>query len=80
MPKDGNDSDSLGEVHPALCEAHLTNVDENRIRAECFIPKYIKIRFNMEKSGVVVHSATYEVCLYEAMFKAHFQLPFIPIV
>jgi hypothetical protein len=43
MPKDGNDSDGLGEAHPALWEAHLTNADEGQIRIECFIPKYIKI-------------------------------------
>jgi hypothetical protein len=80
MPKDGNDSDGLGDAHPDLWEAHLTNIDEGQIRAECFVPKFIKIRFDMEKSGVVVHSNTHEICLYEAMFKAGFRLPFIPIV
>jgi hypothetical protein len=80
MAKDGNDSDGLGDAHPALWEAHLTNVDEGQIRAECFIPKFIKIRFDMAKSGVVVRSNTHEICLYEAMFKAGFRLPFIPIV
>jgi hypothetical protein len=80
MPKDGNDSNGLGEVHPALWEAHLTNADESWIRAECFIPSYIKIQFDREKSGTMVRSDTHEVCLYEAMFKAGFRLPFIPIV
>jgi hypothetical protein len=33
MPQDGDDdSDSLGESHLALWEAHLTKVDEHRIR------------------------------------------------
>jgi hypothetical protein len=80
MPKDGNNSDGLGEVHPALWEAQLTNVDESQIRKECFISSYIKIQFDREKSGAVVCSDTHEVCLYEAMFKAGFRLPFIPIV
>jgi hypothetical protein len=34
----------------------------------------------MEKSSVVVRSDTHEVCLYEAMFRAGFRLPFISIV
>jgi hypothetical protein len=80
MPKDGNDSDGLGEVHPTLWEVHLTNADQNWIRVECFIPNFIKIRFDMEKSGAVVRLGTHVVCLYEVMFKAGFRLPFIPIV
>jgi hypothetical protein len=80
MTKDGNESDGLGETHPALWMSHLTNADAGRIRTECFIPSFIRIRFDRENSGVVVRSNSHEVCLYEAMFKAGFRLPFIPIV
>jgi hypothetical protein len=80
MTKDGNDSDGLGDAYPTLWESHLTNADEGWIRTKCFIPNFIKIWFDMEKSGVVVRSDTHEVCLYEAMFKAGFQLPFILVV
>ena len=43
MPKDGNDSDGLGDAHPALWESKLSRAEERRIRSECFIPKFIKI-------------------------------------
>ena len=65
MPKDGDDSDGLGK-------AYLTNADESQIRTECFIPSYIKIQFDREKSGSMVCSDTHKVCLYKAMFKAKF--------
>ena len=70
MPKDGNDSDGLGEgeAHPTLWEAHLSKVDECRIQVECSILKYIKIHFDEEKRGALVRSDSHEVCLYETMF------------
>jgi hypothetical protein len=80
MTKDGNDSDDLGETHPSLWVSHLTNANEGRIRAECYIPNFIRIRFDTERSGAMAHSNTHKVCLYEAMFKAGFQLLFIPLV
>jgi hypothetical protein len=70
MTKYGNDSDGLGDAHPALWEAKLTKADEHRIRSECFIPKFVKIRFDEAKSGAVVRSDSHEVCLYKTMFKA----------
>jgi hypothetical protein len=80
MTKDGNDSDWLGDAHPALWEAKLTKADERRIKLECFIPKFVKIRFDEVKSGVVVHLDCHEVYLYKTMFKVGFQLPFLPVV
>jgi hypothetical protein len=49
MPKDGNDFDGLGVAHHALWEAKLTKADKRRIKSECSILKYIKIRFDEEK-------------------------------
>ena len=80
MPKDGNDSDGLGEAHPALWESKLFRAEKRRIKSECFISKFIKIRFDEEKSGVVVCSNCHEVCVYETMFRAGFRLPFLPVV
>ena len=80
MPNDGHDSDGLGDAHPTLWEAKLTRVDERQIRSEGFILRFIKIRFDEEKSGAVVRSDCHEVCLYETMFKAGFRLPFLPMV
>ena len=80
MTKDGNDSDGLGDSHPTLWESKLSAADEAWIRVECYIPRYMKIRFDTEKSGAVVRTDTHEVCLYETMFKAGFRLPFIPVV
>jgi hypothetical protein len=80
MTKDGNDSDGLGDAHPALWDAKLTKADEPRIRLECFIPKFVKIRFDTEKKGVVVRSNYHEVCVYKTMFRATFRLPFLPMV
>jgi hypothetical protein len=80
MTKDGNESDGLGETHPALWTSHLTNADAGRIMTECFIPNFIRIRFDRETLGAVARSDSHEVCLYEAMFKAGFRLPFISIV
>jgi hypothetical protein len=80
MAKDDNESDGLGETHPALWTSHLTNVDAGHIRTECFIPNFIKIRFDRENLGAMARSNSHEVCLYEAMFKAGFRLHFIPIV
>ena len=80
MPKDGHDFDGLGNAHPALWESKISRADERRIRSECFILRFIKIRFDEEKSGVVVHSDCHEICLYETMFRASFRLLFLPIV
>jgi hypothetical protein len=80
MTKDGNDSDGLGETHPAFWASHLFAADERRIRRECFIPSFIKIRFDENKSGAVARSDVHEVCVYEHMFKAGLRLPFIPII
>jgi hypothetical protein len=80
MTKDGNDSDGLGDTHPALWEAKLSKVDERWIRTECYIPRFIKIWFNEEKKGAIVCSNYHEVCVYEAMFWAGFRLPFLPMV
>ena len=80
MPKDGNDFDGLGEAHPTLWESKLSRVEEHRIRSECFVPKFIKLRFDEEKSGAVVRSDCHEVCVYETMFRAGFRLHFLPVV
>jgi hypothetical protein len=80
MTKDGNDSDGLGETHPAFWASHLSAADERRIRKECFIPSFIKIHFDENKSGVVARSDVHEVCVYEHMFKAGLRLPFILII
>jgi hypothetical protein len=80
MTKDGNDSNGLDDAHPALWEAKLTKVDKRQIRSECAILKYIKIRFDENKSGAVVCSDCHEACLYEAMFKTSFRLSFLPVI
>jgi hypothetical protein len=79
MTKDGHDSDGLGETHPAFWASHLSAADERRIRKECFIPRFIKLRFDENQSGAVARSDTHEACVYEHMFKAGLRLPFIPI-
>ena len=80
MTKDAYDSEGLGDSHPALWESKLTIADEGWIKAECYIPRYMKIHFDSEKLGAVFRSNSHEVCLYETMFKAGFRLPFIPVV
>jgi hypothetical protein len=80
MTKDGNDSDGLGDAHHALWEAKLSKADEHRIKTECYIPRFVKIRFDEERKGAIVHSDYHEVCVYEAMFRASFQLLFLPMV
>jgi hypothetical protein len=80
MTKDGNDSDGLEDTHPAFWVSQVSTADERRIKRECFIPSFIKIRFNDTNSGVVARSDTHEVCVYETMFRAGFRLPFIRIV
>ena len=72
MTKDGNDSNRLGNSHPALWESKLTAANKGRIKGECYILCYMKIRFDSEKSGTVVRSDSHEVCLYKTMFKAGF--------
>jgi hypothetical protein len=79
MTKDGNDSDGLGEVHPAFWASHLSASDERCIRKECHNPSFIKIRFD-GKFGAVARSDIHEVCVYEHMFRAGLRLPFIPII
>jgi hypothetical protein len=54
MTKDSNDSNGLGDAHPALWEAKLSPTDERRVRTECFISIFVKIRFDEKKSGAVV--------------------------
>jgi hypothetical protein len=80
MTKDGNDSDGLGDAHPAFWVPHLSTADERRVRKECFIPRFIKLRFDENNSGAVARSDTHEVCVYETMFKAGLRLPFIRII
>jgi hypothetical protein len=80
MTKDGHDSDGLGETHPAFWASHLSAADERRIRKECFISSFIKLRFDENNSGAVARSDAHEVCVYEHMFKAGLRLPFIPII
>jgi hypothetical protein len=81
MPRgSGEDFDGLGNTHPATWESKLSRADERRIRQECFIPLFVKIRFNEKKSGAIVHSDRHEVCVYEAMLRVGFHLPFLPMV
>ena len=72
MANDGTDSNGLGDSHPALWKSKISAIDEPRIKAECHIPRYMKICFDTEKSGAVVRSNIHEVYLYEAMIKAGF--------
>jgi hypothetical protein len=80
MTKEGNDSDCLEDTHPAFWVSHLSTTDERRIRKECFIPSFIKLRFDENNSGALARSDTHEVCVYETMFKAGFRLPFVRII
>jgi hypothetical protein len=80
MTRDGNDFDGLGDAHPALWEARLSKADEHQIRTECYIPKFIKIRFDEERKDDIVRSDCHEVYVYEVMFRAGFRLPFLPMV
>ena len=80
MPKDGNDSDGLSEAHPALWESKLSRAEKCRIRSECFNLKFIKLRFDDEKSGAVVRSDCHKVCVYKNMFRVGFRLPFLLVV
>lgn len=81
MPQDTNyDFNELDESHPPLWEAKWTKANESQIRAECYIPKNIKIHFDLENWGIVVCLDSHEVCLYEAMFQAVFRLPFLFVV
>jgi hypothetical protein len=80
MTKDGNDSDGLEDSHPAFWVSQISPTDERRIRRECFIPSFIRIRFDENESGVVAQSDVHEVCVYETMFWAGFRLPFVRIV
>jgi hypothetical protein len=81
MPRGGGeDSDGLGDAHPAMWESKLSKADERRIRKECFIPPFVKIQFTERGSGAIVHSDRHEVCVYETMFRTGFRLPFLPMV
>ena len=72
---------SMGWAMPILLwESKLFSAEERRIRLECFIPRFVKIRFDEEKSSAVVRLDCHEVYLYETMFKAGFRLLFLPIV
>jgi hypothetical protein len=80
MPRGGEDSDGLGDAHPATWESKLTRADERRVRRECFIPPFVSLRFDEKKVGAIVRSDRHEVCVYEAMFRAGLRLPFLPMV
>jgi hypothetical protein len=81
MPRGGGeDSDGLGDAHPATWESRLSKADERRIRRECFIPPFVKVRFAERGAGAIVRSDRHEVCVYETMFRAGFRLPFLPMV
>ena len=80
MTKNGNDFDGLGEAYPFFWESKLKKANERQIRAECYIPKNLKIRFDVEEKGVVVCSNSHEVYLYETMFRVGFRLPFLPMI
>jgi hypothetical protein len=51
-----------------MWEIKLSRADERRVRKECFIPPFVKLRFDEKKSGAIVRSDRHEVCVYEAMF------------
>jgi hypothetical protein len=80
MPRGGEDSDGLGDDHPATWESKLTRADERRVRRECFVPPFVSLRFDEKKAGPIVRSDHHEVCVYEAMFRAGLRLPFLPMV
>jgi hypothetical protein len=81
MPRaGGDDSDGLGDAYPATWESKLSRADERRVRKECFIPPFVKLRFDEKKFGAIVRSDRHEVCVYEAMFRAGLRLPFLPMV
>jgi hypothetical protein len=81
MPKGGGeDSNGLGNAHPAMWESKLSRADECRVQNECFIPLFILLRFDEKKSGAIVCSDRHEVCVYEAMFRVGFRLPLLPMV
>jgi hypothetical protein len=80
MPKGGDDFDGLGDAHPAMWESKLLRADERRVRKECFIPPFVKLRFDEKKNDAIVHSDRHEFCVYEAMFRAGFRLSFLPMV
>jgi hypothetical protein len=81
MPKGGgDDSDGLGDAHPAMWESKLSRADERRVRKECFIPLFVKLRFGEKKNGAILRLDRHEVCVYKTMFKAGFRLPFLPMV
>jgi hypothetical protein len=74
-------SDGLGDnTYPALWRPELRKADERRIRQEFSIPRLVKLCFDDEKKGAIVHTNAHEVCLYETMFRAGFRLPFLRVV
>jgi hypothetical protein len=81
MPKGGDDdSDELGDAHPAMWESKLSQADKCRVQTECFIPPFISLRFDEKKNGAILRLDHHEVCVYEVMFKARFCFPFLPVV
>jgi hypothetical protein len=70
----------LGNSYPALWCPELTKANKRRIRADYFILKSVKLRFDNEKVGATVRSDAHKVCLYETMFCAGFRLPYSRVV
>ena len=77
--KDG-DANILGNTYSAIWKIKITAVDKSRLRWVYSIPFSIKLRFDNEDKGVVVHAKENEVCVYEDMFEAGFRLPFSRVV
>jgi hypothetical protein len=73
-------SNGLGNSYPALWRAELTKANERRIKADYFILKSVKLRFDNEKVGAIVRSDSHKVCMYETMLRAGFRLPYSRVV
>jgi hypothetical protein len=58
----------MDEIYPALWKVHLTKAYERRIMLDFHIPKSVKLHFDEEKQGTMVHTDGHKVCLYETMF------------
>jgi hypothetical protein len=59
-------SDGLGDnTYPSLWWPELTKADERQIKMEFFIPRSVKLHFDDERKGAIVHVDAHEVCPYE---------------
>ena len=66
-----------GWVMPILLwESKLPRIEERRIRLECFISRFVKLRFDKEKSGVMVHSDCHKSLRIRDHVQSRFQTPF----